>query len=122
MDAFHIELRGGDAAEVDQCPGCASVFLDYFDGEPAELAREIERAGRHRPGVASAPHLCPVCRVPLVLSPYLEVGPEIYRCGTCGGAFLTPVQLGFIADFRPTTAAKKKSLRLLDLLDRWLGR
>jgi Zn-finger nucleic acid-binding protein len=121
MDSFHVALSSGGAADVDRCSTCGSVFLDYFDGEPAEVAREVERAGIHRPGVAPAAELCPACRIPLRLVAYLDEGPEIYRCGGCGGAFLTPVQLGMVADFRPRAPAEKKP-RLLELLDRLLGR
>jgi Zn-finger nucleic acid-binding protein len=116
MTVHHVAHQG-EQVEVDVCDGCGSVFLDYFDGEPGAVARSLEEAGRFRPSVAGAPVKgCPDCRVDLTLTPYLEAGgPEIYRCGGCGGAFLLPVQLGAIADYR--TASKKKRSRLELLMD-----
>ncbi len=116
MTAHHVAHQG-EQVEVDVCDGCGSVFLDYFDGEPGAVARSLETAGRFKPGVAVSPTKgCPECRADLVLTPYLdEGGPDIYRCGRCGGAFLLPVQLGAIADYRP--AKKDRRGKLEQLVD-----
>jgi len=114
MSVHHVAHQG-DQVEVDFCDSCGSVFLDYFDGEPGAVARSIEDAGRFKPGVARSPVKgCPECRIDLTITPYLEEGgPEIYRCGGCGGAFLLPVQLGAIADYRQTPKGKRGKLQQL---------
>lgn len=100
MEVLFVEPEADVKAEVDRCPSCGSIFLDYFDGEPGAVARAIERAGHAKPGLAPAGVSCPACREPLAPLPYLANGPEVLRCGGCGGCFLTPAQLGAVADFR----------------------
>lgn len=98
MNVHHVTHQG-QQIQVDQCEGCGSIFLDYFDGEPGAVARSIETAGRFRPQPAGPATSCPACNVPLTLTPYLDDGgPEIFRCGECAGAFILPVQLTALAD------------------------
>ena len=107
--AVHHVAHQGQRIQIDQCEGCGSIFLDYFDGEPGAVARSIEKAGQFRPRVAGSAKNCPECHVPLALTPYLEEGgPEIFRCGECGGAFILPVQLTALADHELPPPALKQ--------------
>lgn len=85
-------MRAGDEpVEVDACPSCDGVFLEFFDGEPIGLARRISsppRAGASTP--AEGPLTCPDCDALMVARAYLGHGPEIPRCETCLAIFLDP--------------------------------
>jgi hypothetical protein len=90
--------RGG----VDVCDRCGGVFLDFFDGEPALLSREItlhlERFQMpFKPG--SAPLRCPDCERSMDVHPYLNDGPNIARCNRCLAMFATPEQIRALATF-----------------------
>jgi Zn-finger nucleic acid-binding protein len=113
MKQLFVEQAGSESAAVEQCPRCGSLFFDYFDGDPGALGRAIEEAGHFVARVATAGESCPACRVPLELMPYLDEGPEIYRCGACGGSFLTPAQLGAVADYSIPVAKRKSRLAAL---------
>ena len=91
-----METDPGDPsgrADIDRCPSCGGVFLEFFDGEPSALARGLDR----RPDLAptggrpqGGDHRCPDCGEPMVIRAYLDQGPEVPRCETCLAVFLTP--------------------------------
>jgi len=94
-------LDAGDAAEVEICRACGSAFFEYFDGEPAELARALQQADRPS-GDAAGTQVksgCPDCGDVYDLMRYLDDGPYLFRCGSCMAVFATADQLRELAAF-----------------------
>ena len=90
-----------ESAEVDLCSRCGGVFLDFFDGEPGDLARGV--LAHFRPGedlmeIDPADLTCPDCGTAMIPHRYMEQGPGIGRCDACMAAFATPAQLQQLAD------------------------
>ncbi len=97
-------LSGADRAEVDVCTGCGSAFFEYFDGEPAALARALRDAPLlTQDAVGSLVKTgCPDCATNYELMRYLDDGPYLFRCHGCMAVFATAEQLMSLARFSET--------------------
>ncbi|HTM21674.1 MAG TPA: zf-TFIIB domain-containing protein [Kofleriaceae bacterium] len=96
-----VALTSRETVLAHVCEVCGGTFVDYFAGEPVMIARAIARAGG-RPDRPPRPRVlatCPDCERELVILPYLEDGPLLWRCPACLGMFATARQLRDLADF-----------------------
>jgi hypothetical protein len=87
-------------AQIDRCAACGGLFLEFFDGEPSAISRELrERSdvGAARAREAPARLACPDCEEPMVRRAYLGEGPELARCETCLAVFLAPHEVAQLA-------------------------
>ena len=65
---------------------CHGVWIDWWDGEPSDIARGC-RARRHADPAAQRGGACPRDGTTLVERPYLDAGPVVERCPSCLGLF-----------------------------------
>jgi Zn-finger nucleic acid-binding protein len=114
----------GDA-EVDVCPDCSGVWVDWTDGELSVVTRRMGPLPAARPEAAArGSHSCPDCQVPLVAQEARPGGSALYRCGECGGAFLPLATLRDVeavgGDSHAAVRDETPALtRMLDALFRW---
>jgi hypothetical protein len=110
-------------AVIDVCPACGGIWVDWFDGELAEMVRGaplVKGAGiPAKPGRSS----CPRCQRPLDAETYLESGGDILRCADCAGAFVPRDAARRIANAGPEgpPPASDALSRLSAVLQRWFG-
>lgn len=96
----------GEGAIIDACKECQGMWVDWLDGELADVADEVAPAAAERPkarGDAAAQAevgACPRCKKPLFEERYLDDGPLILRCGECSGAFVPHASAAALADYR----------------------
>lgn len=92
----------GDDEGVEVCDACGGALIDFFDGEPTRLARELvahEKKDFSRRSKALV-H-CPDCEREMDSAVYLgSEGPSISRCGQCFAVFVTAAQLVALGKFR----------------------
>ncbi|HZS42019.1 MAG TPA: zf-TFIIB domain-containing protein [Polyangia bacterium] len=82
-----IEVRvGHDQVMVALCDSCSGVWLDWFAGEPSELAGAIPSLHGSAP-MGRRGGACPRDGASLEWQPYLHAGPMVERCPTCFGLF-----------------------------------
>lgn len=112
---------GAQAPSIDRCPRCSCVFIDYFDGDPSEVARRLAEAGALDGATRALDRepVCPDCDCALVVLPYLDAGVPIWRCERCAGAFLTPSMLDQLADYSWTEPPRAGLLSRL--MEWWRG-
>lgn len=100
MEEVAVPQGDQQTSQVDLCPHCGGVFLEFFDGEPGNLAREmvarLPQVDGARP-INTDDLTCPVCRTAMTSHDYMDQGPGIGRCDTCLAAFATPAQLQQLA-------------------------
>lgn len=74
--------------EVDVCSSCGGVFIEWFDGDPSQVAQSVRRGDG--PSGPLGQLRCPVCQVALEETGYPEPDSEarVYRCGECAGTFV----------------------------------
>lgn len=103
MDELAITLASGDESLIDVCPQCRWVFIEFFDGEPVAIARELRQvlAGSDPPSLPDAPIRCPDCEVVADIVPFENGGPPLWRCGSCAGILATPATLRALASYEP---------------------
>ena len=121
MDEVPVDAGAGAHAEIDRCPACGGVFLEFFDGEPAALSRGLAGAAPPASGRPTGDAVCPDCEETMVLRPYLDEGPVIPRCEGCLAVFLTPALREEMAAWRAAPDAPEEAswvTRLLGWLDR----
>lgn len=113
-----VTLKAGAGVVVDVCDDCGTVFLEYFDGEPAMLARALDGSMPRRKAAleSSTAAKCPDCDIELELRPYLEEGPSVYRCGGCLAVVATRAQLLRLAQFRVAPDREAQASFLTKLL------
>ena len=94
-------MRFSDST-IDACDECGGVFLDFFDGEPFAVARDVvkqledfESAFR----VGGKLLTCPDCGRPMEVHPYVDIGPDLARCNQCMAVFATPAQIRALSRF-----------------------
>jgi Zn-finger nucleic acid-binding protein len=107
---------------IDLCDQCGGVFLEFFDGEPAGLSREITAhlTGFDSPlRVGGAPPSCPDCDRHMDVYPYLGEGPNLARCNRCMAVFATPEQIRALSNFRIIEDAPSWAERALAAVRRW---
>lgn len=93
---------------IEVCGPCGAGFFDYFAAEPGSIARALSRCAWYPPTAEmrlDRPPACPHCAGELLLLPYLEEGPLLYRCDDCLVAFATARQLRLLAEFEHTRKA-----------------
>ena len=93
------------------CDSCGGALLDFFDGEPTALAKELsEHAIKFaRPSKFTSPS-CPECEVTMVTTAYLEPdGPSISRCTQCFCMFITAAQVIALGKFKQLEALPENS-------------
>lgn len=87
-------------AQVDRCAACGGLFLEFFDGEPSAISRDLRErsdAGATRAREAPVRLACPDCEEPMVRRAYLGEGPELARCESCLAVFLAPHEVAQLA-------------------------
>ena len=82
-----MEARVLAGCTVDVCPSCRGLWVDWFDGELLDVARQTGPLS-HRPPVAFDPTAapCPRCLRPMTLGSV--EGILLVRCAECGGTFV----------------------------------
>ncbi len=112
----------GVGAQIDRCPRCAGLFLEFFDGEPSAISRGLRGRADVAPGPGSEPVSglrCPDCESTMTRRRYLDDGPELSRCESCLAVFLTPGEVEELA--RLTLAPEEqREPSWLDRLLAWL--
>ena len=75
-------------AEIDVCPQCLGIWVDWFDGELAKVAHDAAPLEIGSPSVGGN-SICPRCTRKL----HMEVLHKTYlqRCGECAGTFVPRV-------------------------------
>jgi Zn-finger nucleic acid-binding protein len=87
------EVRvGSEQVMVAVCDACRGVWIDWFAGEPSELASAIPILDGAAP-VGRHGGACPRDGARLVAQPYLDAGPQVERCPTCLGLFAERARL-----------------------------
>ena len=100
MEEVTVPRDGQESSQVDLCARCGGVYLDFFDGEPGDLARggvTYFPPGEDTPEVIPDHLTCPDCGTAMTPYRYLDQGPSIGRCDSCLAAFATPAQLQRLA-------------------------
>ncbi len=113
------QVRLGDREGVDVCDTCGGALLDFFDGEPTALARELsEHASKFGRSDSFASPVCPDCEVAMATATYLEPdGPSISRCTQCFCVFVTASQVVALGKFKQLEALRESQ----DWFDRFVA-
>jgi hypothetical protein len=107
--------RGG----VDLCDHCGGVFLEFFDGEPSSLSKEIKQHLQQFESplkIGGDPIQCPDCDRIMEVHPYLDEGPNIARCNRCMALYATPEQIRALSSFHFIADDPSWFARLIALL------
>lgn len=124
-------------AEVDVCPACGGIWVDWFDGEvqavTAETLAAVESLPKAPPAPASEPRneavatgACPRCTRQLVAERYVQrislapesgpsamtmpTGADLLRCEDCAGAFVSEPNARMLAVLSPTDAPPRSTV------------
>lgn len=127
-------------ADVDVCASCQGIWIDWFDGEVGDVARDVLAVTAHTPVSSSASSMrnesravggCPRCNgVQLVAERYVlkkqpafgkaetqETGAELLRCEHCAGSFVSATSASLLgtlpADADPPPSESAKALEPL---------
>jgi Zn-finger nucleic acid-binding protein len=125
MDAVPVSGDPSDPqarAEADVCAKCGGMFLEFFDGEPAAISRDILRNTDVKPTVSLnvGTLRCPDCAEEMVRKAYLDQGPELARCETCMAVFLAPDEVETLARMELKEEPAPKEPSWLSRLIGWL--
>ena len=108
------EIGAGDAL-VDVCRQCRGIYLDWFDGEPRDLVRQVVTplsVGEVGAEPASLAGPCPRCAVPMHAELFESRGPWLHRCHGCHGVYLDFVAAELLASTaEPETKPDEPSTR-----------
>lgn len=108
-----LQNERGDTVFVERCDRCGGVYFDWFDGEPADLAWLVPRAGAiHAPLAEDAS--CPKCQASFVRE------GAAFRCSGCTGLFLTADGLAALREEHVSQQGAASSTWLSRLAN-WLG-
>jgi Zn-finger nucleic acid-binding protein len=115
-----------DEATIDVCPGCAGVWVDWFDGDLGAMVRGAPTAARGAAPAQVGNAACPRCTLPLTAERWQESRAHILRCGGCAGAFVPRDAAEVIAAADPDgkggpPPAADAWSRLAAVLQRWFG-
>jgi hypothetical protein len=123
MDELPVQADDPSAhAQIDRCSACGGLFLEFFDGEPSAISRDLrERADVAATRGRDAPEqlACPDCEEPMVRRAYLGEGPELARCETCLAVFLAPHEVAALARLELAREPEPEASWLVRLLG-WL--
>jgi Zn-finger nucleic acid-binding protein len=118
-----MDPRAVNDVVIDVCSGCKGLWLDWFDGELAQVAHDAAPLSVPRsPAPASAGRTCPDCRTPLAPEAY-QSAAGLLRCGECAGTFVPRAsfealaQLADVAEEQPPSALRRLVNAILRLLD-----
>ena len=95
-----MEDRAASDAVVDVCTECHAVWIDWFDGDIATVASDIEVV-KTIPVRVSDKHPCPRCRTELVSERLYQTGPYVYRCADCSGVLVPSAVLDEVVALGP---------------------
>jgi Zn-finger nucleic acid-binding protein len=100
-----MTARAVEESTIDVCENCGGVWLDWFDGEAPELARQAAPL----PSIDVAPpplsrQACPRCVAPLRHELFLGRGPGVFRCADCMGLFVPRASFDDLLEIEPTHA------------------
>lgn len=95
-----MEDRAAADAVVDVCTACNAVWIDWFDGDVATVAGEIDVV-KTIPAHVSDKHPCPRCRTELVSERLYQTGPFVYRCHDCSGVLVPSAALADVVAVGP---------------------
>ncbi len=106
LQGVAVALTSRESSWAHVCEACGGTFLEYFAGEPVMIARALARAGGRpdRPARPRRPAPCPDCERELVIRPYLDDGPLLWRCPECLALFATAAQLRQLAEYEQLEA------------------
>lgn len=103
---------GDERVVVDICEACRCVFIEYFDGEPATIARSLRSESlmqvtalgdltgpSNAATAANETAQCPECAISMQLMLYLDEGPPVHRCDQCMAILATAAQVAALAQF-----------------------
>lgn len=82
-----MDARTAGDALVDVCPACQAVWIDWFDGAPADVAAATGPLPISAQGGRGGSGACPRCTVPLAREWLTEVA-QVLRCGDCAGVLV----------------------------------
>jgi Zn-finger nucleic acid-binding protein len=89
--SVEMEARQLADATVDVCPGCKGLWVDWFDGDLAQVAFQaapLSIPSAPAPAMAASRAACPHCERALALQPYGPDGQSFWRCSECVGTFV----------------------------------
>ena len=119
---MHERTLPGVGESFDHCEKCGGLFLDFFDGDPSDVARSLHGTLGDKPtGAVEGSVDCPDCERPMALEPYLDSQLPLYRCGTCAGAFVTAGMFRELAKYEVSQPSESWLKRLLAWLNAGLG-
>jgi Zn-finger nucleic acid-binding protein len=95
-----MEDRAASDAVVDVCTECHAVWIDWFDGDIATVASDVQ-VTKTIPARVSDKHPCPRCRIELVSEKLYETGPYVYRCSDCSGVLIPSAVLDEVVALGP---------------------
>jgi len=77
-------------AQIDVCPACKALWVDWYDGDLRDVAvQAAPLSDPVRPGVATTPAGgCPRCQSRLARERLRDTAASVFRCGDCGGALV----------------------------------
>jgi Zn-finger nucleic acid-binding protein len=119
-----MEPHDVDGSIIDVCAACAGIWVDWFDGDLAQMVRGAPLARSASPRESGGAEGCPRCRSPLAGELYLGTRAEVLRCGDCAGAFVPRGATQAIAASKASSAEQPADGawdRLVRVLRRWLG-
>jgi hypothetical protein len=95
------ELVQEPGSVVDVCRECAGIWVDWFDGDLARVARDAgantKPPSARGPVAKSITPSCPRCRRPLHEERYRDGAAVVLRCSECAGAFVPRASAQVIA-------------------------
>jgi Zn-finger nucleic acid-binding protein len=113
-------------AIIDVCRDCAGIWVDWFDGELTEVARETPISSPAVAVAAGGSMACPRCQRPLDGEGYLDTGATVLRCAECTGAFVPRAGMALLVSARrPGAGADTEESglsKLIAVIRRWLER
>lgn len=97
-----LDTRVLHDAEVDVCPRCKGIWVDWFDGELHEVALQASPMSIPSTVIAELKTAnCPHCKRSIDLQPYGPGGPALWRCGECAGAFVPRASFEALTEMMP---------------------
>jgi Zn-finger nucleic acid-binding protein len=100
-----MEDRAASDAVVDVCTDCHAVWIDWFDGDIATVASDVQVVKTIPVRVADK-HPCPRCHTELVSEKLYNTGPHVLRCTDCSGVLVPSSVLAEVVAIGPADQRK----------------